>query len=118
MAGAFALVEMIAYKYENMSHAGYTNVLWTCRDQICFQSPSRITGWHGSVTEHDGTMTLRFDCKGRTHRLKSTFLMRSGVNSWSGIDYRGRTIKMTKLAFYQKLESEAQWTEIRERSRA
>ena len=108
------------YKYENSESPDFTNQLWVREGEIVggqhlttvlYVSKQGHTDWHGDFVRMEPRMaSLRFDYDGRQDNIKQVILVGMDNGGFSGVDYAGRKITMTKITEYVWKPKKSRWS--------
>ena len=110
MAARFVMTK---YKYENLSTSMPPAILYECNGHVKWQSRNVITGWHGEFPHGPmNELHITFDCRGDKTNLKSVVVERTSEMTWTGLDYRLRKIRMTRLETTQFCRTCHAWHRI------
>ena len=59
-----------------------------------------------------GMITILFNWHGDRTKLKSVMLTKSADNKWTGFDYKGRVIHLTRIGHMEYDEATQLWSEV------
>ena len=99
------------YQYDNQSIPGYYNQLWVAENTglVMYVGQRGHTEWHGRFEELPFNMAaVTFHHHGQQNRLKHAVLTKR-QNGYRGVDYRNRTITLTRLMRLQYDEDNRVW---------
>ena len=97
------------YQYDNSESPGFSNQLWVREEpnfgllisEVMYVSKQGHTDWHGDFIRFEPRMaSLRFDYDGRQENIKQVMLVGTEGGGFTGVDYAGRKITMTKITEY------------------
>ena len=101
---------LTVYQYHNSEHPGFSRQLWVREGEIMqgrhltavmYVSRQGHTPWHGDFVRLEPRMaSLRFDYDGRQDNIKQVILVGMDGGGFSGVDYAGRKITLTKITSF------------------
>ena len=103
------------YRYDNKD-LNLSGIMWECNTKVSFQTEWSVSPWHGKFSYYhhhrSGMITILFNCKGDDRKLKSAMLLKTGDKKWTGFDYQGRVIHLTRIGNMKYDEATQLWSEV------
>ena len=103
------------YLYDNKD-MNLSGIMWEWNTKVRYQTAWSVTPWHGKFAYYDhhrsGMISIVFNCHGDSTKLKSVVLTKSADNKWTGFDYQGRVIHLTRIGHMKYDEATQLWSEV------